>query len=298
MKRVAPDGKKGDDATSKHARGDTFMLSPESSLPLNQASPLSVEGDDTLWKQPLAFLQHYGYSLSTLQKDTRISLLHDNSMDTKGGRSAPRAENLIAYLKSHPTARVAYNSQKKEELIEGYWCKHCGWITESTTPHQNNCLYRKHEYNSATYPKEVYAFLDAAPDMADNYEEGDMAEWYSLFGHYGSLLDAPILPDVFEEKEEEAEEAVDDVEPPIQELIRFWVRICSDKENRIDASGVRAVRECLDMFLERVLELANEESLRRTCNEPNRVLVPSLVEGIIPKCSYLEFISNSGLLKP
>lgn len=140
--------------------------------------------------------------------------------------------------------------------------------------------------------------MDAAPDMADNYEEGDMAEWYSLFGHYGSLLDAPIIPDVFEEKEEEIEEAVDDVELPIQELIRFWVRICSDKENRIDASGIRAVRECLDMFLERVLKLANEESLRRTCNEPNRVLVPALVEGIIPKCSYLEFISNSGLLKP
>ena len=61
--------------------------------------------------------------------------------------------------------------------------------------------------------------MDAAPDMADNYEEGDMAEWYSLFGHYGSLLDAPILPDVFEEKEEEIEEAVDDVEPGTHPLL-------------------------------------------------------------------------------
>ena len=140
--------------------------------------------------------------------------------------------------------------------------------------------------------------MDAAPDMMDNYEEGNLEEWYSFFGHYGSLMDGPMLSDVFEEKKEEMEESADDVELPIQELIKFWVRICSDKENRIDASGIRAVCECLNIFLENVLEVVNEESLLRTCNEPNRALVPSLIEGAIPKCSYLEFISNSGLLKP
>lgn len=41
---------------------------------------------------------------------------------------------MIFYLKKHPNVRVVYNNQRKGELLEGYWCKHCGWITETTVP--------------------------------------------------------------------------------------------------------------------------------------------------------------------
>ena len=155
-------------------------------------------------------------------------------------------------------------------------------------------MYRKHEYNSATYPKEVYTFLDTASGTSGDYEDGDMNEWYSLFGHFGNLMEPQLIPDVFEDTKEEL---ADDVELPIQDLIRFWVHLCSDNSNRIDAQGVRAVRFCLDVFFETILKAIDTESIRRTGEENRRVLVPSIMEGAIPKCDYLQFISNSGLLK-
>ena len=59
---------------------------------------------------------------------------------------------------------------------------------KNQTSHQLNCLYRDERIDSSTYPSDVYAFLDTAPQN-DGYEDGDVNEWLSFFGPLSGMLE-------------------------------------------------------------------------------------------------------------
>lgn len=153
--------------------------------------------------------------------------------------------------------------------------------------------------NSATYPNDVYTFLDSAPSM--QYDSDTMDEWYSFFGRdqiifhaFDSAFDIPL-----EDNSASPEESdVSMFDPCFVSAVAHWINLCSANHLQVSTSGYQALESCLEVFLSHVLEACNEESIERTHNTDKRVLVPAVLGGAIPKCPYLQFISNVGLMKP
>lgn len=60
-----------------------------------QSSTSSFQED---WKKSLSFLTHYGYDLNSITPKTRIRVIHENSLNSIGGRSAPCVLYVIILL--------------------------------------------------------------------------------------------------------------------------------------------------------------------------------------------------------
>lgn len=153
--------------------------------------------------------------------------------------------------------------------------------------------------NSATYPNDVYTFLDSAPSM--QYDSDNMDEWYSFFGRDQMILHAfdSAFDMQLEENAPTPEELdVSAFDPCFVNTVTHWINLCSANHLQVSTSGYQALESCLEVFLSHVLEACNEESVRRTLHADQRVLVPAVLDGAITKCPYLQFISNEGLMKP
>ena len=161
------------------------------------------------------------------------------------------------------------------------------------TPHQNNCYFRTASIDTVTYPTSVYAFLDTTPVL--QYENGSMDEWYSFFERGDSFFQncSPTF-----ESPSVSDTDLSRFNPVFVNLVRNWIDFCSNNQLTISVSAMDAIETCLEVFLSSALNACNEESLNRTRQENQRVLVPALFGGAISKCPYLQLISNSGLMKP
>lgn len=53
------------------------------------------------WKQPLMFLKNYGYDMDKLVPKSRIRVIHENSLTSVGGRSAPFVLFLNIIISRH-----------------------------------------------------------------------------------------------------------------------------------------------------------------------------------------------------
>ena len=164
---------------------------------------------------------------------------------------------------------------------------------KNQTSHQLNCLYRDERIDSSTYPSDVYAFLDAAPQN-DGYEDGDVNEWLSFFGPLSGILD-PVFP------QEET--------PPIPESVHYAdlnsimktvLRDESGKHVPCTEDALEMINTCLEVVVESILNDCETESINRThCEDSSRrVLVPALLNSVNKQNPYLQFVSNTGLQKP
>ena len=122
-----------------------------------------------------------------------------------------------------------------------------------------------------------------------------MDEWYSFFERGDSFFQncSPTF-----ESPSVGDTDLSRFDPAFVNLVKNWIDFCSNNQLTISASAMDAIETCLEVFLSSALKACNEESLNRTRQENQRVLVPALFGGAISKCPYLQLISNSGLMKP
>lgn len=76
----------------KHHDTDRVDTNPTATV---QSSNLSFQEE---WKKSLSFLTHYGYDLNSITPKTRIRVIHENSLNSIGGRSAPCVLCVIILL--------------------------------------------------------------------------------------------------------------------------------------------------------------------------------------------------------
>lgn len=128
-----------------------------------------------------------------------------------------------------------------------------------------------------------------------------MDEWYSFFGKdqlFFHEFDSSVELNFPESTNSPADPDLSLFDPCFVNTVSHWISLCSGNHLQVSTSGYEALESCLEVFLSHVLEACNEESIRRTHQQDKRVLVPAVVGGAIPKCPYLQFISNDGLMKP
>lgn len=67
----------------KHPDIERVLTKPTATL---QSTTTSFQEE---WKKELSFLSNYGYDLNSITPKTRIRVIHENSLNSIGGRSAP-----------------------------------------------------------------------------------------------------------------------------------------------------------------------------------------------------------------
>lgn len=164
---------------------------------------------------------------------------------------------------------------------------------KNQTSHQLNCLYRDERIDSSTYPSDVYAFLDTAPQN-DGYEDGDVNEWLSFFGPLSGMMET-----VFPQEETPAiPESIRYAD--LSQLMKTFLQEESGKSLPCTEDALEMINTCLEIVAESILKDCETESIRRThCEDPCRhVLVPALLNAVSKENPYLQFVSNAGLQKP
>ena len=133
------------------------------------------------------------------------------------------------------------------------------------------------------------------------YDDDTIDEWYSFFGRDQMLLrtlDSSFDFNLPENTSSPEDSDLSMFDPCFVKTVTHWISLCSGNHLQVSASGCQALESCLEVFYTHVLEACNDESIQRTHHADQRVLVPAVLGGAIPKCPYLQFISNEGLMKP
>ena len=146
-------------------------------------------------------------------------------------------------------------------------------------------------------------------DVGDQYEDGDVEEWMSLFGPFTDIGIPPMLGEEGDEedKEDRENEMSSVPKPPISSEYADLVHIIepfltTDGLKQIPCSeeALDAIRLAMECAMESILKDCDEESIVRTSLQTpeKRVLVPPLLYAVNKKNPFLQFISNTGLQKP
>lgn len=141
-------------------------------------------------------------------------------------------------------------------------------------------------------------------DIGDQYEDGDVEEWMSLFGTFTDIGIPPMLGEEEEDRENEMLPVPKSPIPPeYADLVHIMEPfLITDGLKQIPCSeeALDAIHLAMECAMESILKDCDEESIVRTSHQTpeKRVLVPPLLYAVNKKNPFLQFISNTGLQKP